>query len=64
MNRNTNTAPAASAIPGLNPMLSKAAEGDLLSRGFSRRNFGRFASLLGAGAMLPFYNESALAQLS
>jgi histidinol-phosphate aminotransferase len=64
MNRNTNTAPAAPAIPGLSPMLSKAAERDLLSRGFSRRNFGRFASLLGAGTMLPFYNEPALAQLS
>jgi histidinol-phosphate/aromatic aminotransferase/cobyric acid decarboxylase-like protein len=33
-------------------------------RGFSRRNFGKLAALLGAGAALPFYNEPALAQLS
>lgn len=32
--------------------------------GFTRRNFGRIATLLTAGAALPFYNESALAQLS
>jgi len=37
---------------------------DLLDRGFSRRNFGKIASLLTAGASLPFYNEPALAQLS
>src|SRR6266571_181612 len=38
---------------------------ELLQRGFSRRSFGRFATLLGAGAAaLPFYNEPALAQLS
>ncbi|HEY7182414.1 MAG TPA: aminotransferase class I/II-fold pyridoxal phosphate-dependent enzyme, partial [Blastocatellia bacterium] len=30
----------------------------------SRRNFNRMATLLAAGATLPFYNESALAQLS
>jgi histidinol-phosphate aminotransferase len=30
----------------------------------SRRTFGRMATLLAAGATLPFYNESALAQLS
>ena len=30
----------------------------------SRRGFHRFASLLMAGAALPFYNERALAQLS
>lgn len=34
----------------------------LAARGFSRRNFGRIASLLTAGASLPFYNEFALAQ--
>jgi histidinol-phosphate aminotransferase len=32
--------------------------------GFTRRSFGRIATLLTAGATLPFYNESALAQLS
>jgi histidinol-phosphate/aromatic aminotransferase/cobyric acid decarboxylase-like protein len=38
---------------------------DLLRRGFSRRHFGRIASMIGAGAAaLPFYNEPALAQLS
>lgn len=38
---------------------------DFLQRGFSRRHFGRIASLLGAGAAaLPFYNEPAMAQLS
>lgn len=38
---------------------------ELLQRGFSRRSFGRFATLLGAGAAaLPFYNEPAMAQLS
>ena len=31
-------------------------------RGFSRRDFGRLAAFLTAGAALPFYNEAALAQ--
>ncbi len=31
---------------------------------FTRRGFGRFSALLGAGATLPFYNEAAMAQLS
>jgi len=33
-----------------------------VKRGFSRRAFGQFAALMTAGATLPFYNESALAQ--
>jgi histidinol-phosphate aminotransferase len=33
-------------------------------RGFSRRSFGRLATVLAAGSTLPFYNESAMAQLS
>lgn len=37
---------------------------ELLARGFSRRNFGRLASVMAAGATLPFFNEPALAQLS
>jgi histidinol-phosphate/aromatic aminotransferase/cobyric acid decarboxylase-like protein len=37
---------------------------DLIGRGFSRRNFGRIAAMIAAGATLPFYNEPALAQLS
>ncbi len=34
----------------------------LLERGFTRRQVGRIASLLTAGAALPFYNEFAMAQ--
>src|SRR5690349_17353119 len=34
----------------------------LLTKGFSRRQLGRIASLLTAGAALPFYNEFAMAQ--
>lgn len=44
--------------------LSPTQQADLLKRGISRRYFGRVASLLTAGAALPFYNEPALAQLS
>jgi len=33
-------------------------------RGFTRRSFGRIATLLAAGSTLPFYNEPAMAQLS
>jgi histidinol-phosphate aminotransferase len=35
---------------------------DLARRGFTRRDFGRLAALMTAGAALPFYNEAALAQ--
>jgi histidinol-phosphate aminotransferase len=35
---------------------------DLVHRGFTRRDFGRLAAFLTAGAALPFYNEAALAQ--
>ena len=45
-------------------MLNSAAHQDLLRRGFSRRHFGRISAMLTAGAALPFYTESALAQLS
>ena len=34
----------------------------LADRGFTRRDLGKFAALLTAGASLPFYNESTLAQ--
>ena len=37
---------------------------DYLKRGFSRRNLGRIAAMVTAGAALPFYNEPAMAQLS
>jgi len=36
----------------------------LENRGYSRRAFGRLSALLGAGAVLPVYNEAALAQMS
>src|SRR5580692_8633131 len=42
--------------------LSQASRRDLIRRGFSRRDFGRLAAFLTAGAALPFYNEAALAQ--
>lgn len=44
--------------------LSPAQQRDFLQRGFSRRSFTRLATVLAAGATLPFYNEPALAQLS
>jgi histidinol-phosphate aminotransferase len=44
--------------------LNDTQKRDLLERGFSRRNFGRIAAMLTAGASLPFYNEPAMAQLS
>jgi histidinol-phosphate aminotransferase len=43
-------------------LFSPIGQQDLYRRGFSRRDFGRLAALLAAGAALPFYNESALAQ--
>ncbi len=45
-------------------ILSSQQQQDFLRRGFSRRHFGRLASVIAAGATLPFYNESALAQMS
>jgi histidinol-phosphate aminotransferase len=45
------------------PQLFSAADAEnFLSRGFTRRQLGRIASVLTAGAALPFYNEAALAQ--
>lgn len=44
--------------------LSADQQTNLLHRGYSRRSFGRIATVLTAGASLPFYNERALAQLS
>jgi len=43
-------------------VLARECREQLIRRGFSRRDFGRIAALLGAGAALPFYNEAALAQ--
>ena len=45
-------------------ILTKPAARNPLGGEFSRRNFHKLASLLAAGAALPFYNERALAQLS
>jgi len=45
-------------------VLNADQEVELISRGFTRRNLGRIASLITAGAALPFYGEPALAQLS
>jgi len=41
--------------------LTTEQERDLVKRGYSRRSFGRFASMLMAGAAMPFYNEFSLA---
>src|SRR5271156_2784862 len=46
----------------MNDILGRKSRENLIRRGFSRRDFGRIAALLGAGAALPFYNEAALAQ--
>ncbi|SPE34253.1 Aminotransferase [Candidatus Sulfopaludibacter sp. SbA3] len=49
----------------MNNVLTDEQSKDALKRGFSRRNFGRIAAMMGAGAAaLPFYNEPAMAQLS
>ena len=48
----------------MSSILSTEQQADVLKRGFSRRSFGKFATVLSAGAALPFYNERALAQLS
>jgi len=37
---------------------------DFMKRGFSRRDLGRVAAMIAAGAALPFWNEPAMAQLS
>ena len=48
----------------MNVCLNDEQKLDFVKRGFSRRNFGRIAAMMTAGASLPFYNESAMAQLS
>ena len=42
--------------------LSTAVQKDVFSRGFTRRQLGRIAGVITAGAALPFYNEAAFAQ--
>ena len=48
----------------ITPSQREFLDNELSKRGLSRRNMGRFAALMTAGAALPFYNEPALAQLS
>lgn len=48
----------------MSSILSGQQQADFLRRGYSRRSFGRIATILTAGAALPFYNEPALAQMS
>ena len=45
-------------------VLTKEQQRDLSDRGVSRRNFGRIAAIISAGASLPFLTEPGLAQLS
>jgi histidinol-phosphate/aromatic aminotransferase/cobyric acid decarboxylase-like protein len=45
-------------------VLTEEQKQDFTKRGFSRRNFGRLAAMISAGAAMPFFNEPALAQLS
>ncbi len=44
------------------PSLSVNDQESILTRGFSRRQLGRIATALTAGAALPFFNEAAFAQ--
>lgn len=48
----------------MSPGLIAGTKRDFLQRGFTRRQFGRVAALVGAGVALPCWNEAALAQLS
>lgn len=42
--------------------VSRELTSSFLARGFTRRQVGRIATVLSAGAALPFYNEHAMAQ--
>ncbi len=48
----------------MDTLLTTEQQRDFSRRGFSRRTFGRIATVMGAGAALPFFNEPAMAQLS
>ncbi len=48
----------------MDTILSPRQQRDFLQRGFSRRQLGRIATLITAGGSLPFFSESAMAQLS
>lgn len=45
-------------------MLKPDQQGDLLRRGFSRRDLARVAALIAGAGVLPFFDEPSLAQLS
>jgi histidinol-phosphate aminotransferase len=45
-------------------ILNPEQQTDLLRRGFSRRSFGRLATMFAAGSALPFAGEFALAQVA
>ena len=45
-------------------MLTSQDMKEFVQRGFTRRNFGQIATMVAGASALPFYNESALAQLS
>ncbi len=45
-------------------ILSSEQQTDLQRRGFSRRSFGRLATMLAAGSAVPFTGEFALAQIA
>ena len=48
----------------MNNILSTSETKDFLRRGFTRRSLGKLATVITAGATLPFYSEHAMAQLS
>jgi histidinol-phosphate aminotransferase len=48
----------------MNICLNRQQKNEFVQRGFSRRDLGRVAAMITAGAALPFWNEPAMAQLS
>jgi histidinol-phosphate aminotransferase len=48
----------------MNICLNRQQKDEFVKRGFSRRDLGRVAAMITAGAALPFWNEPAMAQLS
>ncbi len=48
----------------MNICLTRQQKNEFVQRGFSRRDLGRLAAMITAGAALPFWNEPAMAQLS
>src|ERR1700742_3120590 len=56
--------PTSGILEVLMTNLTTQLHSDLAGRGVSRRNFGRIAAMLSAGATLPLFTEPGLAQLS